>query len=400
LALTHGKGLSLLERKIATVKLSSFLFFTVSLFTVFLHSSLFVYASDAPNPKVGKHLFRHYCAVCHGVTGKGDGINADHLGDVHPADLTSESIDKLDDEEIYEVIDGGGAAVDISYYMPPWGAVFSENQINSIVAYIRTLSAANGGKSSDAVRFSDLGKQGDAGCVACHSKEKNLLRPIGPNIGHEGSKLKKTWVTHFLKQPERLRPIGYMPLTKAKMPNFYFTDAEVDAVVAYLMTLKDEGVNPKALVGWDPTDPDEIEKGQIYFEEDYACDGCHTRSQGGEGGVVGPDLSYATKRIRPEWMFYWIKNPQLIRPDTPMPNFRIPDDQIRSILAYIYSLNGDTSVASTVAGGGSGDPEQIARGKKIVEGKNCQGCHLIDSFNSQSGISEFPEGEDRMRSEN
>jgi len=393
LALTRGRGLSLLERKITIAKLSSFLFVAVFLLIFFLHSPFLAQASEEPSPKVGKHLFRHYCAVCHGVSGKGDGVNADYLGDVHPADLTSESIDKLDDEEIYEVIEGGGAAVDISYYMPPWGAVFSESQIHSIVAYIRTLSAANGSKEGAVVRFSDLGKQGDEGCVACHSKEDNLLQPIGPNIGHEGSKLKKEWLAGFLKRPERLRPIGYMPLTKSKMPNFYFTDAEVDALVAYLMTLKDEGVNRQVLAGWNPTDPDEIEKGQIYFEEDYACDGCHTRSADGPGGIVGPDLLYAAKRILPEWMFYWIKNPQRIRPDSPMPNFNIPDDQIRSILAYIYSLAGDASIAMTVADEASADAAQLAKGKKIVESKNCRGCHLIDSFNSQSGVAEMIESE-------
>lgn len=361
--------------------LSSFFFFILVGFSL----SPFVLqaeASDAADAKVGKHLFKHYCAVCHGVTGTGNGVNADRLGDVEPADLTSESIDKLDDEEIYEVIDGGGAAIDISYYMPPWGALFSESQMWSLVAYIRTLSAANGAEEAAAVRLADLKKQGDEGCVACHSKEKNLLRPIGPNIGHEGSKLNREWVAGFMKQPERLRPIGYMPLSKAKMPNFYFTDAEVDALVDYLMTLKDEGIHPSVLMGWNSSDPDEIEKGQILFEEDYACDGCHTRGSD-EGGIVGPDLSYAAERIRPEWMFYWIKNPQRIRPDSPMPNFNMPDDQIRSILSYIYSLAGDASLAVTVSGEARADSEKLAKGKKILEAKNCKGCHLIDSFNSQ-----------------
>ncbi|MFQ5589235.1 MAG: c-type cytochrome [Nitrospiria bacterium] len=359
----------------------------------FFVSSVFVPATgsaqeDDVDPKAGRHLFRHYCAVCHGFTGKGNGINADNLGDVHPTDLTSEDIDKLDDEEIYEVIEGGGAAIDISYYMPPWGSVFSPEQINDIIAYIRTLSEANGKELSEVVRFADVGKKGEDGCVMCHSREKTLLRPIAPNIGHEGSKLRREWLARFLKQPELLRPVGFMPFTKSKMPNFFFTDAEVEALVSYLMTLKDEGVQPDVLAGWDPTDPAEIEQGEILYFEDYACDGCHKQTTDGQGGAVGPVLSYATERIRPEWMFYWIKNPQAMRPDTPMPNFNMPDDQIRSILAYLYSLNGNASVASTVANKSAANPARVAKGKKLVESKNCKGCHLIDSFNSQLGAME------------
>jgi len=386
LAFTHGKGLNLFRSKSMCLKfvLSSFL---VSFFLSFFFSPFVpkVRASDVPGSKTGKHLFKHYCAVCHGVTGAGNGLNADHLGDVQPTDLTSEDIDKLDDEEIYEVIEGGGIAIDLSYYMPPWGAVFSENQIHSIVAYIRALSAANGSPEAAVVRFSDLKKQGDEGCVACHSKEKNLLRPIAPNIGHEGSKWKPEALLTFLREPRKLRPNGFMPFTKAKMPNFYFTDQELTALTDYLMTLKDEGLKPDVLMGWDSSDPAVIEEGEFLFVEEYACDGCHGRSPGDDGGIVGPELSNAVARIQPEWLYYWLKNPQAMRPDTPMPNFKMSDSQIKAILAYMLSLDGGEPQAVTVSDSSS-DPESISKGKRIFEEKNCVGCHLADSFNTQLGL--------------
>ncbi|MFQ5579904.1 MAG: c-type cytochrome [Nitrospiria bacterium] len=342
-----------------------------------------VLASESEiSPKDGKRLFRHYCAVCHGISGKGNGINADHLGDVHPTDLTTPEIDKYDDEEIYEVIEGGGAAVDISYYMPPWGAVFTENQMHSLVAYIRTLSEELGERETRSVRLPDLGKVGKGECAVCHAKETDLLRPIGPNLGHEGSKLKPDWLIEFLKKPERIRPIGFMPLTKAKMPNFFFSDEELEAVVSYMMTLKDEGISPDALRGWDPSDPAEIEEGEFLYLEQYACDGCHKNTSEGEGGVVGPVLSDAMKRIRPEWLFYWIKNPQTIRPDTPMPNFGMPDKDVRAVLAYLYSVSGESPRVSTVANRVPANADLLAKGERIVISKNCKGCHKIDSFNS------------------
>ncbi|HIE64387.1 MAG: c-type cytochrome [Nitrospira sp.] len=334
------------------------------------------------NPTIGKHLYRHYCAVCHGNSGKGNGINADHLGDVHPTDLTTPEFDKYDDGEIYEVIDGGGAAVDISYYMPPWGGVFTENQMHSLVAYIRTLSEEKGRGEVKPIRLPDLGKKGKGECAVCHAKETNLLTPIAPNIGHEGSKLKPEWLTEFLKKPDRIRPIGFMPLTKAKMPNFFFSDEELAAVVAYMMTLKDEGISPNVLRGWDSSEPAEIEEGEFLYTDEYACDGCHKKTSDGEGGVVGPVLSDAMKRIQPEWLFYWIKHPQAIRPDTPMPNFRMPDKEVRAILAYLYSFSDESPRTATVAGRTPASAELLAKGKKIVASKNCKGCHRIDSFNS------------------
>lgn len=357
----------------------------LTFFLLVVYLSLFAAASSAraeADAREGKHLFRHYCAVCHGDSGKGNGINADQLGDVHPTDLTTSEFDKYSDEEIFEVIEGGGAAVDISYYMPPWGGVFSEDQMDSLVAYLRTLSEENGMPLPETVRLPDLGVEGDARCLVCHARTTDLLRPIAPNIGHEGSKWRPEALLKFLRQPEKLRPNGFSPFSKAKMPQFFFSEAEGAALVDYLMTLKDKGVSSSVLKGWDPSDPEEIEKGQIIFEEDYACDGCHKREPGGEGGIVGPELSDAMMRIRPEWVFYWLKNPQAMRPDSPMPNFKMSDEQTRSILAYLMNLNESAPQAMAVSDRPM-DAERIDKGKRIVESKNCGGCHKIDSYNSQ-----------------
>lgn len=394
MAFMHRKVLNLFESKVTGLK------FVFSLFLIYFSFSFFLPplvsqagASDTPDPKVGQHLYKHYCAVCHGVTGAGDGLNADHLGDVHPTDLTSEDIDKLDDDEIYEVIYGGGIAIDISYYMPPWGAVFSESEIHSLVAYIRTLSEGQGSPAKE-IRIGDLGARGKGRCPICHAKERNLLRPIAPNIGHEGSKWKPEALSAFLREPRKLRPNGFMPFTKAKMPNFFFTDQEVAALTDYLMTLKDEGLKADVLMGWDPSDPAVIEEGEFLFVEEYACDGCHKRSPGGEGGIVGPELSHTVERIRPEWLYYWLKNPQAMRPDTPMPNFKMSDSQIKAVLAYILSLNDGGSQAMTVSDFVS-DSVSISKGKRILETKNCIGCHLIDSFNTQLGLKgEIPAEDD------
>src|SRR5579863_7024349 len=94
----------------------------------------------------GRRLFNRYCTPCHGTSGQGDGYNAKYL-DPHPRDLTDKKeqyMAKLSNQEIYGVIEKGGRGVDLSSMMPSWGNVFSEEEIWSLVAYLRTLHSYKG----------------------------------------------------------------------------------------------------------------------------------------------------------------------------------------------------------------------------------------------------------------
>ena len=361
------------------------------LFFLFLTTSLSVQGASpkkeppsAPppkgNPSQGKHIFNHYCAVCHGLSGKGNGVNADNL-DPHPSDLTSSEVQGLTDAEIYEVIDKGGAAVELSVAMPPWGKTLSGDQIRDLLAYVRTFSGKKISDSKKEVRLSDVKRGGAADCQICHVKQ-GQSRPIAPNLGHEGSKLNQEWLSKFLKDPERIRPVGFIPMTKSKMPNFQLSDEEVSALTAFLMTQKDGGVSAARLSGLALSDPGEVEKGKRLFVDKYACDACH-KGGGEAGGIVGPNLSEAAKRLRPEWVFFWLKNPQSIRPDVNMPNFGMSDSEIRSLIAYIYSLGGGVSQTAQASESSSANPELIKRGEKLVKDKNCLACHTLEHFNSQ-----------------
>lgn len=328
----------------------------------------------------GRRIFKHYCAVCHGLSAKGNGVNAENL-DPHPADLTSDEVQSLSDDEIYQVIEKGGGAVELSVAMPPWGKTLSGDQIRDLISYIRTFKKG-GSESEKGVRVSDLRREGKAECRVCHVTQ-GQYPTLAPNLGHEGSKLNREWLSKFLKDPGRVRPVGFIPLTKTKMPNFQLSDEEIAALTAFLMTQKDDGVSAAPLSGANLSDKGEIEKGKRLFTDKYACDACHKTGESGGGGVVGPDLAYAAKRLRPEWVFYWIKNPQAIRPDVNMPNFGIPDPEIRSLIAYIYSVGGGVSQTAPVSEAAPAAPELVAKGEKLVKDKNCVACHTLDRFNSQ-----------------
>ncbi|MCH7928201.1 MAG: c-type cytochrome [Candidatus Dadabacteria bacterium] len=85
----------------------------------------------------GKESYNQICAMCHGETGKGDGVAAASL-DPKPRDLSSgEYVSTLTDEYIFKVIKEGGESVGKSNLMPAWGAVLSDDKIWDVIAYLR-----------------------------------------------------------------------------------------------------------------------------------------------------------------------------------------------------------------------------------------------------------------------
>jgi len=91
--------------------------------------------------KEGKRLFSHYCAVCHGETGDGSG---QYYGlTPTPANFTDKAFMKsMTNEKLFKAIMEGSASMGKSNMCPPWGKSFNSEELEFIVAYIRTLSGS------------------------------------------------------------------------------------------------------------------------------------------------------------------------------------------------------------------------------------------------------------------
>ncbi len=89
--------------------------------------------------RLGKDTFQHYCQICHGETGAGDGFNAFNL-DPHPRDLSDPAFQKSKtDGDLKDTIQRGGSGVGLSPLMPPWGRTLSAAQVDEVILYIRTF---------------------------------------------------------------------------------------------------------------------------------------------------------------------------------------------------------------------------------------------------------------------
>ncbi|MBI3091375.1 MAG: c-type cytochrome [Candidatus Tectomicrobia bacterium] len=94
---------------------------------------------DRGNVETGRALYGTYCWNCHGREGKGNGPFV-HLFVPPSRDFTSaERMARLSDQDLFNAISRGGVATLVSPYMPAWGGVFSDQQLWSLVRFLRLL---------------------------------------------------------------------------------------------------------------------------------------------------------------------------------------------------------------------------------------------------------------------
>jgi mono/diheme cytochrome c family protein len=86
-----------------------------------------------------RQTYQWYCTQCHGLKGKGDGVNAKLLT-VPPRDHTKgDYLETRTDKQLFDAIKLGGLAVGRAPCMPSWGHTLDEEMMHSLVRYIREL---------------------------------------------------------------------------------------------------------------------------------------------------------------------------------------------------------------------------------------------------------------------
>lgn len=102
-------------------------------------------SADTPAAYEGRKLYTSYCQLCHGTGGQGDGPLAKAMN-ISPADLTT-TVRSRSDTILKKIITGEGRQTItgrdrhnlLSEAMPEWKDVFSESQVDALIAYLRFL---------------------------------------------------------------------------------------------------------------------------------------------------------------------------------------------------------------------------------------------------------------------
>ena len=80
-----------------------------------------------------------HCSGCHGQEGRGDGFNARFLPKAPAQHADPAYMSTRPNDTLYDGVAAGGAILNKSHFMPPWGSTLSPDEIQGLVGYMRTL---------------------------------------------------------------------------------------------------------------------------------------------------------------------------------------------------------------------------------------------------------------------
>lgn len=87
---------------------------------------------------------------------------------------------------------------------------------------------------------------------------------------------------------------------------------------------------------------------------------------------VGPNLKEIKLKLNKDWIPMWLQDPQAFRPGTKMPSFRLGDEEIQAISAFLWQSALDGPPLSKQPTGDANN------GKDLFKSRGCLGCHSID----------------------
>ncbi len=215
---------------------------------------------------------------------------------------------------------------------------------------------------------------GQLGCSGCHlALGYDDAKKVGPELDRIHEKTTLDWMARWIKDPKSLSPT-------TRMPQFKITEDEAKSVAHYLASLGGSvpmTAEEKAVLG--KGSPEEGKR----LVKDLACIACH--KIGEEGETFAPNLSHVGNKVRPEWIYRWLKNPREYLPHGKMPNMRLKDEEIAHLVSYLTTLKDETwgldpskeeSVDATLA----------EKGKKLIGTLGCFGCHNIPGMENRPRV--------------
>jgi Cytochrome c len=93
---------------------------------------------------------------------------------------------------------------------------------------------------------------------------------------------------------------------------------------------------------------------------------------------VGPNLKDIRLKLNKNWVPVWLKKPSAFRVTTKMPDFRLNDQQIKSISAYLWQSALTDPLPKHELG-------NAAHGRELFETRGCLGCHSIGEGDQTQG---------------
>lgn len=234
------------------------------------------------------------------------------------------------------------------------------------------------------------------GCLACHGmgdenpvrKKRGVKYDVAPTLEKLGSKVNEDWLFDWIKNPKKYNP-------QARMPNLRLSDGEVNDVVTYLLSLKDQ--KPLSEKNPDLTSAEKIKMGEKYIRT-YGCFGCHTiQGMENEGKVSVSLNTFGSKKIDefdfgdkvnklPHTWWAWVggklgdtRGYATERIISRMPQFNLGEKEIEAIRIFLYSLRKDLP-ADNYREPQTQMNKDVNRGRLTMKWYNCVNCHQMEGY--------------------
>ncbi|MBT7268865.1 MAG: cytochrome c [Rhodospirillaceae bacterium] len=183
-------------------------------------------------------------------------------------------------------------------------------------------------------------------CTGCHyadgpAREKSIadqLAKKGPELWYAGSKFKKDWLNAWLQDPKPICALAYNSLTKKNAGDHpKLSGGDAGNMTDFLMSKTSSEVKAGTIK------PKKSLKGKSIFNKKMPCTGCHqSASKKGKvsGGLSGPTLVGASKRLNPDWIYAYLKNPTHFKPFKAMPTFAglLKDKDLKNVSKHVSKL--------------------------------------------------------------
>jgi cbb3-type cytochrome oxidase cytochrome c subunit len=202
------------------------------------------------------------------------------------------------------------------------------------------------------------------GCYACHKVDwfPTKRRP-GPSLARVGQKTTREFIESWVSSPKSFRPTTWMPqifhlenygpdvtVTTSEygegraMKGDEWSDAAIAAVSAFVRSKSESEPLPAIPVAGD------AKRGREVFRL-VGCLACHNtvpfteEARAAETDLAGrargtnehgPNLRGVATKVRPEWLYAWIKDPAAYWSETRMPDLRLSDQDAADIVAYVF----------------------------------------------------------------
>lgn len=150
------------------------------------------------------------------------------------------------------------------------------------------------------------------------------------------------------------------PYEKLKMPNFFFTETESNALTAFLLSRRDANVRDTVKVNYKGTPTGRIARGRALVQE-LNCIGCHTIEGDREATIhqyyvddpsLSEDVEYGVRfrppllwgegaKVQYDWLFKFLNNVEMLRPwlVARMPSFHLTKEDATTLVEYFAGLS-------------------------------------------------------------